>query len=332
MRRSIWQSTGGVRYLGHMPPTAATARRAWVIPPRVCLALAGVYGLYLAVATYLDFHPLFYPADPLEARGNEAILLWPTLCVAVGFVRMLRGQRPPRSARWLPVMLPTLAVAVVIATRHIARGGLWWFPRDPDRWFWLTFSLVGDALPLAQWGMVTFVFAHMARLWRRPTEPGRCPACQYNLTGNTTGRCPECGQIPVWDDSIPAWFHRARFWPFPELAEFPDARARHEAWRIACRRAARHPVSPIWGLIALAGVVAVVFLQVSRGGRWIGYVVAAAVPATLIVANWYWCRLMRRYLREVLRDQAVGGEDRTTAGPALTQDADAPRPNESRDP
>jgi hypothetical protein len=31
--------------------------------------------------------------------------------------------------------------------------------------------------------------------WRRYrlTPPGHCPNCGYNLTGNTSGRCPECG-------------------------------------------------------------------------------------------------------------------------------------------
>ena len=33
-------------------------------------------------------------------------------------------------------------------------------------------------------------------LWRRDRRkprPGFCPVCDYNLTGNTTARCPECG-------------------------------------------------------------------------------------------------------------------------------------------
>jgi hypothetical protein len=28
---------------------------------------------------------------------------------------------------------------------------------------------------------------------RRPFPPGRCRKCGYNLTGNVSGRCPECG-------------------------------------------------------------------------------------------------------------------------------------------
>ena len=46
---------------------------------------------------------------------------------------------------------------------------------------WIPFVLIG--LPTA-W------------LWRRDRRrprPGCCAACGYDLTGNVSGRCPECG-------------------------------------------------------------------------------------------------------------------------------------------
>ena len=30
------------------------------------------------------------------------------------------------------------------------------------------------------------------RLWPKPIKPGHCP-CGYDLTGNVSGKCPECG-------------------------------------------------------------------------------------------------------------------------------------------
>jgi hypothetical protein len=30
---------------------------------------------------------------------------------------------------------------------------------------------------------------------RTRRSPGHCPKCNYNLTGNTSGRCPECGTV-----------------------------------------------------------------------------------------------------------------------------------------
>ena len=44
----------------------------------------------------------------------------------------------------------------------------------------------------------------MILLWpERPdwTKPGHCVSCGYDLTGDTTGRCPECGKEVVWRNS-----------------------------------------------------------------------------------------------------------------------------------
>ena len=45
-------------------------------------------------------------------------------------------------------------------------------------------------------------------LWRRDrrkVRPGFCRVCDYNLTGSTTGRCPECGSPcePAPEQSVP---------------------------------------------------------------------------------------------------------------------------------
>jgi hypothetical protein len=31
--------------------------------------------------------------------------------------------------------------------------------------------------------------------WMRRPRPRACPSCGYDLTGNTTGVCPECGVV-----------------------------------------------------------------------------------------------------------------------------------------
>lgn len=51
------------------------------------------------------------------------------------------------------------------------------------------------SLPL--WLMLIAVALPTWFLWRRDRRripPGHCQRCGYNLTGNTTGVCPECGQ------------------------------------------------------------------------------------------------------------------------------------------
>ena len=46
-------------------------------------------------------------------------------------------------------------------------------------------------LPLV---VVTIPTAILLYRDRRRIPPGHCQKCGYNLTGNTSGRCPECGK------------------------------------------------------------------------------------------------------------------------------------------
>ena len=51
------------------------------------------------------------------------------------------------------------------------------------------------------------IFAILPTIWlfkwneRRKLGPNACPSCAYDLTGNTTGHCPECG-AQLTNDSI----------------------------------------------------------------------------------------------------------------------------------
>ena len=50
-------------------------------------------------------------------------------------------------------------------------------------------AFFGVSLVVAPWGYIKFHLLAMALI--RPD--GSCSDCGYNLTGNTTGMCPECG-------------------------------------------------------------------------------------------------------------------------------------------
>ena len=47
---------------------------------------------------------------------------------------------------------------------------------------------------------LTLIFAIFPGVWfikwrrRRKLGPNACPSCGYDLTGNQTGECPECGE------------------------------------------------------------------------------------------------------------------------------------------
>lgn len=53
-------------------------------------------------------------------------------------------------------------------------------------------------LPMILFGVVAAVLFR----WDRPAREGSCVGCGYDLRGNTTGRCPECGNVIDTNASI----------------------------------------------------------------------------------------------------------------------------------
>ncbi len=68
------------------------------------------------------------------------------------------------------------------------------FGRPAAQYFlplWLPFVAVGGPTAFLIW-----------RDRRRGIPPGHCQTCGYNLTGNVSGKCPECGK-PCETDKVP---------------------------------------------------------------------------------------------------------------------------------
>lgn len=115
----------------------------------------GAYGQ----APFAD--PLVLPVMSTFA-GSAGLLAWP-------FVYLTLRQRRLRAC--LPVILGvTLAWIIFITPFHRVAGMLG------------SFLALGGALLLCR------------ALFRPWHPPGYCQNCGYDLTGNVSGRCPECGK------------------------------------------------------------------------------------------------------------------------------------------
>ncbi|MBI5863398.1 MAG: hypothetical protein HZB38_02580 [Planctomycetes bacterium] len=99
--------------------------------------------------------------DLVRARRRVWWFIWPPLALVIGFITV--------------ASYPSYA-------RAIAKNG--------SIEAYVFFSLNG-ALTLASIGLL--IVTALIRLLRRRQKPGECRRCFYNLHGNTSGRCPECG-------------------------------------------------------------------------------------------------------------------------------------------
>jgi predicted amidophosphoribosyltransferase len=59
------------------------------------------------------------------------------------------------------------------------------------------------SLPLWMLALMSLAPAILFARWSRQLQPGYCRKCGYDLTGNASGVCPECGRAITIDSSNP---------------------------------------------------------------------------------------------------------------------------------
>jgi hypothetical protein len=98
-------------------------------------------------------------------------------------------MHPEREIRRLwRVIIVMIAIMIVwfgyVPTLYVLRR--FFFPNTP------TIYLLAYAAPV-----FVIILLILLILWRRtkPRPAGHCQNCGYDLTGNVSGRCPECGKL-----------------------------------------------------------------------------------------------------------------------------------------
>jgi len=90
---------------------------------------------------------------------------------------------------------------------RVKNEGAQWLLGDSMERDWFAFEFARVEIPRSiiysisfpHWFLTT-IFAILPAIWlfkwnkRRKLGPNACPDCGYDLTGNTTGTCPECGK------------------------------------------------------------------------------------------------------------------------------------------
>ena len=175
--------------------------RHWPFNGRTVIAFCALLIVYVAVAQWTEFYPLSWPMPDqhwIDHRSGECAILWTGGFVLLGLVRaVIQRRRLSETARVWHVWCVPVIVCGAEAMQHLwelmTEGPF----RDPrtgriDRYF-LSLSIALVILPVLYAGIVAASILWPVRLWRRSSLADRCRRCGYNLTGNTSGICPECG-------------------------------------------------------------------------------------------------------------------------------------------
>lgn len=98
----------------------------------------------------------------------------------------------PCFARIRPFILAWIVACVLC---EVIWGLLYWIAalNDPKAMMWFRIALIFGMPPwiIPTSGIVGFIVRVIQ--FRRRLPRGHCQSCGYNLTGNVSGYCPECG-------------------------------------------------------------------------------------------------------------------------------------------
>lgn len=164
--------------------SVANRQRAWIL------------FFIIAIIDLIPYAVVFIaapaPSRTLDEMMNLAMCGWQCLLAAV------IGAIGGRLKQWRMTLAGTFfMVAVTVVVVYVVE----WLRRFPAD----TASPLLMLIPLTL-GYVLMLIpacgAHaMVALHRQKETIGRCQVCDYNLTGNVSGKCPECG-TPIVDDKV----------------------------------------------------------------------------------------------------------------------------------
>lgn len=139
---------------------------------------------YRLRAAWMNPPPFVDRPVRLWSIGEQVRVVVSLLAGLLWLVTALAAWREPllrrRMGQW------SLGLALVCA------AGYWLAPPSG-------LGLTGPKIPQARWIVLALPLASLLLVCRRSrVRPGQapiCPHCRYNLTGNESGICPECGEV-----------------------------------------------------------------------------------------------------------------------------------------
>ena len=140
-------------------------------------ATALLCNLFALVFSFMTLLVLAMPTGSSFNHNATALmlmLLLLTVCSAVAVLAMMHTFKPDAVYLWRKVGAIANALLTIVAVSALVVPGEW---------------------PILIVGLYTGLNFFVILSNRRRVGKGVCLSCGYNLTGNTTGICPECGYV-----------------------------------------------------------------------------------------------------------------------------------------
>ena len=150
------------------------------------------YALF-AEGTNFDLITLRTPGSSrLAHRLSECGVLWALFWTVAGWVLTATKQIWDRVAwSWMIILAPVAGGLL----SSLAQAKIFFFGevqiRTSGQLAWLDYAIT--MIPFAKGIVLGLVLLVQARVWRALGRAGRYCKCGYDLTGNVSGICPECG-------------------------------------------------------------------------------------------------------------------------------------------
>lgn len=152
---------------------------------------------YASIAELTSFHLIAFPtpgSSLIQHRISEYVVVWILFWSIAGWVFTFLGRRfDGRLRLWIIALIPP-AVGLVQSFAEVRVAYLDDQAGRNDPWsLWV--NAVTIAIPFLKTAIVSTIFLIQVRVWRKFGRRGYCAECDYDLTGNISGVCPECGAV-----------------------------------------------------------------------------------------------------------------------------------------
>ncbi len=138
-------------------------------------------------------------------RPRKYIIVWigvVTMVLLLLFWAVSHAVRVGHIRSHFMLVLNSGVFTIAWADDVIQPTPVWWAERGGTgaSWYWLVPNIhrirntLVIQLPLLSLAIIAGLITLLSRRAAREPQPGHCQGCGYNLAGNTTGVCPECGR------------------------------------------------------------------------------------------------------------------------------------------